>query len=190
MTSIIAPPPPPPAEQPCRYCCEPLRARAVYCKTCEQFQTAGARWRNELTFSALLGALPLFALVYGFIHDRTTRVRSEVRALALQCGIETVVVGLTNGGNRPAVVAGGTLTRTGRGGTSAWALTNGAKDGALLVEPAKQVIARFGVGNDAIGQPPAAGPGEQCTYSAKLNVVEFGETKPREEVTTCACPVA
>ena len=178
----------PSSQQPCRFCKEPIGQGAVYCKVCKQFQTTTARWRNELTFSALLGALPLFALIYGFVQDRTTRVRSEVRALPLQCGIDMVVVGLTNVGNRPAVVAGGTLRRKGHGQPSDWLLTNRAKEGALVIEPGKQVIAPFGVGGGALGQPPTASPGEQWIYAVALDVLEFGKAMSRREELTCSCP--
>ena len=162
----------------------------MYCKTCEQYQTVRARWASQLSFSALIGALPLLALVYGFVQDRTTRVYSQIRALPVQCGTETVVLGLSNGGNRPAIVAGGSVQRVTAAGASDWALSNQAANGALAIDPAKPVIAPFGVGSVALGAPPGAGPGERCRYQIALNVLEFGETAPRQEVATCPCPVA
>ena len=172
----------------CRFCREPLRAGAIYCKTCEQFQTPGARFRDGITVSALLGLLPLLALIWGFIQDRTVRTYSAVQALPVRCGTGELVVGLSNGGNRAAIVGGGTLHRDEAGTTTQWPLANASSAGALIIDPAKPMIATFAVGGVALGEPPPGREGVTCVYRVALQVMEFGATAPREEQATCPCP--
>lgn len=178
-----------PTPQLCRFCKEPINTGAIYCKICENFQTTSARWKNDISFSALISSLPLFALIYSFVHDRTSSAYSKVKALPIQCRIDQVAIGLTNLGNRPAVVADGTLRRTSATGTSDWALTNPAKEGAQIIAPSKPQITSFGIGSSALGQPPTASPGEACRYTVTLDVLEFGEVQQRKEKLTCPCPV-
>ena len=174
---------------PCRYCREPIGSGAVYCTNCKQFQTFRSRFRDGVTLPALIGALPLFTLIYAFIHDRTVTYRSELSVLPVQCASDRIVVGLTNSGNRAAVVGGGTVTREAEAVTN-WDLTNPSPNGALVIDPAKPLVEAFGVGSAALGQPPVAVAGQRCTYKVTINVLDFGSKTPRQESFSCGCPVA
>ena len=176
----------------CRFCREKLEPGAVYCAKCEQFQTFWPRFRSEITLSALLGALPMLALVYGFVRDHSVAQLSEIKALAVECGTGDITAGISNAGNRPALVAGGDLaqmTSTGaQTSVTHWRLFNSAPKGALIIEPAKPLVAGFTIGDAATGQPPRAMPGQSCTYRVALQVMDYGAKAPRQEEFSCACP--
>ncbi|HKC03124.1 MAG TPA: hypothetical protein VKC17_07460 [Sphingomicrobium sp.] len=183
----MSPPATGPNDKPCRYCLKPIKAGAVYCSNCEQFQTFWSRFRSGVTFPALIGALPLFILIWTFVQDHTVTYRSALSVLPVQCAADRIVVGLTNSGNRAALVGKGSLTREAETVTN-WSLSNPAPNGALIVDPAKPLVEAFGVGDAASGQPPLATAGQACIYKVAIDVLDFGSKTPRQEGFSCACP--
>ena len=162
---------------------------AVYCSNCEQFQTFWKRFKQGVTFSALLGSLPLLTLIYAFIHDHAVVYRSEVGVLPVQCATDRIVMGLTNSGNRPAIIGGGNITRIADVVTK-WDLTNRSPNGAMVIDPAKPLVEAFAVGSAALGQPPVAAEGQKCVYKVEIEVLDFGSKVPRQENFTCTCPAS
>jgi hypothetical protein len=175
----------------CRYCGAPLRPKAIYCTECEKFQTVGSQVLNSLSVSTVTTVLPLLALVAAFLNQTLIIPYSKVRAVPIACRTDSVLVGLSNTGTRPAIVGGGTLRVTADPPPDIERDVLGPNGDALVLEPQKTALVKYSIthyrGEDLQALPDLSAR-RTCRYDLRLTVMEFGEGERPPMDLTCGCP--
>jgi hypothetical protein len=181
--------------KPCRFCRSPMPQDAKFCTTCQKFQSIRDRLTDGVSIPSLLQVLtttlPLIAIVFVFVQERIVFPFSEVTAVPVQCQFESVTLGLTNAGNRPAIVKGGRLLLTPVAGDRIERDLIVPADRNMVLEPGKSDVRTFSIttlDDTDVGPIPPPEPGAKCFYEITLATSEFGdEMRPPKKV-SCACP--
>jgi hypothetical protein len=175
----------------CRFCREILPAGALFCNSCEKFQSPWRRLADGIGFGAILSALPMFAIVFAFLQDRIEIPHSDVSVVPVECRLDSILLGLSNPGNRPALVHGGTVTLDAPSPDRIARDLELTQRDAVVLAPDRTDVVRFGItknGGVEVGPMPAQPGGTSCHYQISLDVFEFGQTTAQPRQTSCACP--
>lgn len=180
----------------CRFCRSPMPDGAKFCTTCERFQSMRDRLTDGLSIPSLLQVLtttlPLLAIVFVFIQERIVFPYSEVKAVPVQCQADSVTLGLTNVGNRPAIVKGGHLLLTPVSGDRIERDLTVPADRGMVLEPGKSDVRTFNIttlqGID-VGPVPPGEPGKKCMFEIALATSEFADDARSPQRVACACPL-
>ena len=135
--------------------------------------------------------LPVAALVFAFIQDRVTPARSDVRAVVLGCADHSVRTGLTNVGNRPAIIRGGVADMVAPDMTGISRQLQPLDGKPFVLEPQKTVLSEFQFIMAADSQPSAMPPTPDsgvCRYDLKLGIADFDGRKSDQVLEPCKCP--
>lgn len=137
--------------------------------------------------------LPLIAIVFVFIQDRVVFPYSEVTAVPINCSEDAVTLGLSNVGNRPAIVAGGRLAQIPMAVPPIVRDLSAAADRSMVLEPGKTDVRSFGIttlNGVEVGPVSSVESGKQCFYRITLATLEFGVDSRPPKIVTCQCPSA
>lgn len=175
----------------CRYCGSTLSPGAKFCNACKKFQSRWHAFVDTISLSTFVTTLPLLAIVFAFMQDRIVFPYSEVIGVPVSCQYDTVTLGLSNVGNRPAIVKGGRLLVEPVTGDRIERDLVVPADRSMVLEPRKTDVRTFNITTlkgSEVGPLPPIEPGKKCSYRITLATSEFADDARQPRVISCECP--
>jgi hypothetical protein len=162
-----------------------MRRGARRCNSCGQWLSVRDRLLNGITIGGLVSLVPVLALAAAFLNTQILYRYADVRATAIDCSPSKILVGVTNVGNRPAILQGASVVAVldGVDDNLVHTLTLGDQKEMALLAPDKSVVLELKPTNPL--PPPTYN--KTCGYKVTLHTLTFEHRARPVEVSSCAC---